>query len=173
MKLSSYCSHGLKMIVFYRGHAWLIFIRVIALWQFFKSKSCLCISSCSFQWILVKPSRYCCHDLKRIILYRGHVDCSLPELWPFVSLNHLSTEVLVSAFTTYWHFKCWGTLGLQPFFFFFDSIINKFSSGTAPFNKIHFNSKVPHHNSSRWHLKYALMSAVSSASDSRSRGLQF
>ena len=46
--------------------------RAIALWQVFNSKSCLCNSSCSFQWILVKPSSYCCHDLKRIILYQGH-----------------------------------------------------------------------------------------------------
>ena len=51
MKLSSYCSHDLKMMIFYRGHAWLIFTRVIALWQFFNSKSCLCNFSCSFQWI--------------------------------------------------------------------------------------------------------------------------
>ena len=72
MKLSSYCSHDLKMIMFYQGHARLIFTRVIALWQFFNSKSCLCNSSCSFQWILVKPSSYCCHELKRIILYWGH-----------------------------------------------------------------------------------------------------
>ena len=39
MKLSSYCSYDLKMIIFYRGHAQLIFTRVIALWQFFNSKS--------------------------------------------------------------------------------------------------------------------------------------
>ena len=38
----------------------------------FSSKSCLRNSSRSFQWILVKPSSYCSHDLKRIILYRGH-----------------------------------------------------------------------------------------------------
>ena len=31
MKLSSYCSHDLKMIIFYWGHAQLIFIRVMAL----------------------------------------------------------------------------------------------------------------------------------------------
>ena len=60
------------MIIFYWDHARLIFTRVIALWQFFNSKSCLCNSSCSIQWILVKPSSYCCHDLKRIILYQGH-----------------------------------------------------------------------------------------------------
>ena len=72
MKLSSYCSHDLKMIIFYRGHARPICTRVIALWQFFNSKSCLCNSSCSFQWILVIPSSSCCHDLKSIILYRGH-----------------------------------------------------------------------------------------------------
>ena len=47
------------------------FTRVIALWQFFNSKSCLSNFSCSFQWILVKPSSYCCHDLKRIILYQN------------------------------------------------------------------------------------------------------
>ena len=72
MKLSSYCSYDLKMIIFYRGHAQLIFTRVIALWQFFNSKSRLCNFSCSFQWILMKPSSYCCHGLKRIILYEGH-----------------------------------------------------------------------------------------------------
>ena len=32
MKLSSYCSHDLKMITFYRGHAQLIFI--LELWPF-------------------------------------------------------------------------------------------------------------------------------------------
>ena len=31
MKLSSYCSHDLKMVIFYRGHAQLIFIRIMAL----------------------------------------------------------------------------------------------------------------------------------------------
>ena len=31
MKLSSYCSHDLKMIIFYRGHAQLIFARIMAL----------------------------------------------------------------------------------------------------------------------------------------------
>ena len=30
MKLSNYCSHDLKMIIFYRGHAQLIFTRVMA-----------------------------------------------------------------------------------------------------------------------------------------------
>ena len=34
MQLTSYCSHDLKMILFYRGHARLIFTRVIGLWQF-------------------------------------------------------------------------------------------------------------------------------------------
>ena len=59
---------------FFWGNARLIFTRVIALWQFFNSKSCLCNSSCSFQWILVNPFSYmyCCHNLKRIILYQGH-----------------------------------------------------------------------------------------------------
>ena len=72
MKLSSYCCHGLKMIIFYWGLARLIFTRVIALWQFFESKSCLCNSFCIFQWILMIPSSYCSHDLKRIILYHSH-----------------------------------------------------------------------------------------------------
>ena len=72
MKLSSNCSHDLKMIIFYRGHARLIFTRVMAL-DNFNSKSCLCNSCCSFQWILLKPSSYCSHGLKRIILYQGHV----------------------------------------------------------------------------------------------------
>ena len=49
----------------------------------FSSKSCLRNSSPCFQWILVKPSSYCSHDLKRIILYRGHAWPLLPELWPF------------------------------------------------------------------------------------------
>ena len=70
VKLSIYCSHDLK-IIFYRGHARLIFTRVMALKQFFKSKSCLCKSSCSVQWTLMKPSSYCSDALKRIILYRG------------------------------------------------------------------------------------------------------
>ena len=34
IKLSSYCFHDLKMIIFYWGHARLIFTRVMALWQF-------------------------------------------------------------------------------------------------------------------------------------------
>ena len=72
MELSCYRFHDLKMIIFYRGHAQLIFTRVTVLWQFFNSKSCFCNSSCNFQWILVKPSNYCCHDLKKIISYRGH-----------------------------------------------------------------------------------------------------
>ena len=44
------------------------FTRVIALWHFFSSKSCLCNYSCSFQWILVKLNSNCCNHLKRIIL---------------------------------------------------------------------------------------------------------
>ena len=51
MKLSSYCSHDPKMIISYRGHARLIvfFTRLIAIWQFFISKSCLCNATCHFQ----------------------------------------------------------------------------------------------------------------------------
>ena len=41
MKLSSYCFLDLKMIIFYWGHAQLIFIRVTVLWQIFNSKSSL------------------------------------------------------------------------------------------------------------------------------------
>ena len=72
MNLSRYCCYDLKMWIFHRSHARLIFTRVMALKQFFSSKSCLCNSSRSFQWILVKLSSYCSHDLKRIILYWGH-----------------------------------------------------------------------------------------------------
>ena len=46
------------------------------------------------------------------------LDCVLPELWFFVSFSLLSTEVLFSAFTTYWHFKRRGTLDLRPFIIF-------------------------------------------------------
>ena len=47
---------------------WSYFIKVMLNWflpellpfsNFLNSKSCLCNSSCSFQWILMKPSRYC------------------------------------------------------------------------------------------------------------------
>ena len=62
-------------IILYRGNARLIFTGVMTLKHFFSSKSCLRNSPRSFQWIVVKPSSYCSHDLKRIILYRGH-------LWP-------------------------------------------------------------------------------------------
>ena len=72
MKLCSYCCHDLKMIIFYWGHAWLIITRVMALWQIFKSKSCLCNSFCSFHWILMIPSNNCSHDLKRTLLYHSH-----------------------------------------------------------------------------------------------------
>ena len=59
---------------------WSYFIKVMLdcflpeLWPiniFFNSKSCLCNSSCSFQWILTNPFNYYSDDLKRIILYRG------------------------------------------------------------------------------------------------------
>ena len=65
------------------------------------------------------------------------LDCFLPELWPFVSFSHLSTEVLVSAFTTYWHLKHWETLGLWPFIpFRVDPFLkgdkNNFDSLTSP-----------------------------------------
>ena len=83
MKVSSYCFHDLKMIIFYLGHARLIFTRVMVLWLFLNSKSCLCNSCCSFQWILMIPFSYCSHDLKRIILYRGSLECFVQELWPF------------------------------------------------------------------------------------------
>ena len=65
--------HDLKMIIFYQGHVQLIFTRVTVLWQFFNSKSCLCNSSCSFQWILVKPSSHCCHDEEDHIIPRSRL----------------------------------------------------------------------------------------------------
>ena len=74
MKLSSYCFHVLKMIIFTEVMLdW--FYQSYGPLAFFNSKSCLCNSSCSFQWILITciPSTYCSHDLKRIILYRGCV----------------------------------------------------------------------------------------------------
>ena len=67
MKLSRYCCHDLKMIIFYRGHARLIFTRVMAFKLLFNSKSCLHNSSRSFQWIYVKPSSYCSHKEDHII----------------------------------------------------------------------------------------------------------
>ena len=97
MKLSRYCCHDLKMIIFYWGHAELIFTRVMTLQQFFNSKVCLCNSSCSFQWILVKPSNYCYHDLKRIILYRSRLTIFYQSYGPLSVLAILSTDVLVSA----------------------------------------------------------------------------
>ena len=57
---------------YYWGHARLTFTRVMTLWQYFKGKFCLCESIRSFQWILMIPSSYCSHDLKRIILYCSH-----------------------------------------------------------------------------------------------------
>ena len=71
MKLSRYCCHDLKMIICYWGIAQQI-QSCGPLTLFFYSKSCLCNSSCSFQWILMIASSYCSHDLKRIILNRGY-----------------------------------------------------------------------------------------------------
>ena len=59
---------------------WSYFIEVMLYWFLpelqpfgnFSAVSLVCNSSCNFQWILVKPSSYCCHDLQRIILYWGH-----------------------------------------------------------------------------------------------------
>ena len=71
MKLSSYCFLDLKMIIFYRGHARLIFP---ALWSFgnFLTVSLICATPLAFfQWILMIASSYCSHDLKRIVLYLG------------------------------------------------------------------------------------------------------
>ena len=39
---------------------------------FINRSSCLRNSSYSFQGIFMKLSRYCCHDLKMRIFYRGH-----------------------------------------------------------------------------------------------------
>ena len=38
------------------------------------TRSCIRISSYSFQRLFIKISRYCSHDLKMIMLYRGHAD---------------------------------------------------------------------------------------------------
>ena len=91
IKLSNYCSHDLKMIMFYRGHALLIYQRrgsyynevtldrfLPELWpfvsfsHFINRSSCLRNSSYSLQGILMKLSSYCSNDLKMIIFYRGH-----------------------------------------------------------------------------------------------------
>ena len=74
------------------------FYRVIALWQFFNSKSCLCNSSCSFQRILVKLSVIVAMTWGGSYFMEVALDCFLPELWLFVSFSHLSTEVLVSSY---------------------------------------------------------------------------
>ena len=62
--------------------------------HFINRSSCLHNSSYSFQGILMKFSRYCCHDLKIRIFYQGHARLILPELWPF---NNFSAVSLVSA----------------------------------------------------------------------------
>ena len=84
----------LKMIIFYRSHAQLIFTRVTVLWQFFNSKSCLCNSASSFQWIIVKPSIIVAMTWRGSYYTEVRFDRFLPELWPFVSLNHLPQKFL-------------------------------------------------------------------------------
>ena len=86
---------------------WSYFIEVMLDWfllellpfdsTFFNFKSCLCNSSCIFQLILLKPSSYCSHDLKRIILYRGHAWLLFTSYGPLSVLAILSIEILVSA----------------------------------------------------------------------------
>ena len=74
------------------------FLPVIALWQFFNSKSCLCNSTCNFQWILVKPSSYCCHGLKRIILYQGHTWLLFTSYGPLSVLAIYQLKFLLDVF---------------------------------------------------------------------------
>ena len=76
MKLSSYCSHDLKMCILYSEVTLDRFLPelwpFISFGHFINRSSCLRNSSYSFQGIFMKVSRYCCHDLKMHILYRGH-----------------------------------------------------------------------------------------------------
>ena len=75
MKFSRYCCHDLKMCIFYRGHARLILPELwpfVSFSHFINRNSCLRNSSYISHGILMKLSRYCSHDPKRIILYRGH-----------------------------------------------------------------------------------------------------
>ena len=68
---------------FTEGHARLIFTRVMVLWQFFNSKSCLCNSFCSFQWILKIFSPW----PEENHIYGGHTWPLLPELWSFAIIT--------------------------------------------------------------------------------------
>ena len=80
MKLSSYCSHEMKMIIFYWGYARLIFTRVMTL-DFVSAVSL--VSATPLAVFSGIP-----------MTWRGQVytefmlDCFLPELWPFVSVRN-------------------------------------------------------------------------------------
>ena len=84
MKPSGYFFHGMKMCVFYRVHARLIFTSYDPLTSF-NSKSCLRNSYRSFQWNLpvIVPMTWRGSYYTEVTL-----DHFLPELWPFVSFSH-------------------------------------------------------------------------------------
>ena len=95
MKLFSYCFHDLKMIIFYQGHAQLSFTRVTVLRQFFNSKSCLCNSSCSFQWILMKPSNY---SLQLLLQFSVDFSETFQLLLPWPEEDHVIPRSHLTAF---------------------------------------------------------------------------
>ena len=95
MKFSSYCSHDLKVFIFNRAYARLIFTRAMTLWQFLNGKSCLCNFSRSFQRILVKVTVQM--TWRRSYFTEFTLDRFLPELWPFVSFSHFVNTSDVSA----------------------------------------------------------------------------
>ena len=98
MKLSSYCFHDLKMIIFYRGHAQPIFTRVTVLNGDFLTVSLVSATPLAifsrFYWNLpvIVTTTWRGSYYTEVMLY-----CFLPELWPFISFSHLSKEILVSA----------------------------------------------------------------------------
>ena len=98
MKVSSFCSHDLKMIIFYWGHAHRFLPELWPFVIFFSSKSCLFKSFNSFHWILITPPSYLSPDQKRIILYQGQACLFITRVMAFFSvLAILMEEILVTA----------------------------------------------------------------------------
>ena len=98
MKLSSYYSHELNMIIFYQGHVLLIFIRVLDFWQLCQ-QSVLSLQlllqfavdfSKTFQLVFPWPE-------EDHLIPRSDLTAFYQSYRPLSVLAILSTEVLVSA----------------------------------------------------------------------------